>query len=151
MLMAYHKQGMKNSEDVINMLAKPQRFKYRDLQLFDSSSIVNQKKIIHSYVNGNFKKRNPRTRKDWIGAWCSLYSISDVLDKFLSDIYEPFSYNRYTYLPGSTKGGLVIYDDDTHAHSFHSTDIICGKNVNSFELYITQIRPSRQRIGENSL
>ncbi len=110
-------------------------FKYRDSPFFDPSSIVNQKKSIRSYMNGDFKKRDPRTKKNWIGAWCSVYSISDVLNNFLNDVYEPFSNDRYTYLPGSTKGGMVIYDDDTHAHSFHSTDIISGKNVNSFDLY----------------
>jgi hypothetical protein len=41
--------------------------------------------------------------------------------------------NRYTYLEGSTAGGLVIYDDK-YAYSHHGTDPTSGKLCNAFDL-----------------
>ena len=41
---------------------------------------------------------------------------------------------RYTYIPGSTTGGLVLYDGDTFAYSHHGTDPISGLLVNAFDL-----------------
>ncbi|MFB4472726.1 phage/plasmid primase, P4 family [Oceanobacillus caeni] len=114
-------------------------FYYRDEPFFDANDVpidqVKQYNEISNFTKGDFKKRDPRTKQNWIGAWCNVYSITDVLDTFLSDKYEHYRNDRYTYIEGSTKGGLVIYDDDQHAHSNHSTDPIGGMNVNSFDLY----------------
>lgn len=114
-------------------------FYYRDLPFFDVNDvpeeIFEQYKEISKFTKDDFKKRDPRTKQNWIGAWCNIYSITDVLDTFLSDVYEPERNGRYTYIEGSSKGGLVIYDEDQHAHSFHSTDPISGEDVNSFDLY----------------
>ncbi|MGG1327416.1 phage/plasmid primase, P4 family [Bacillus tropicus] len=108
-------------------------FYYQDLPFFDASFITKQNEEIKTFKNN--EKADPRTKQNWIGAWANIYLITDVLDNFLSDTYEPFRNNRYTYLDGSTQGGLVVYDGDVHAHSNHSTDPISGKNVNSFDLY----------------
>lgn len=108
-------------------------FHHQDLPFFDAGFIVNQHESIETFKNS--EKADPRTKQNWIGAWVNVYSITDVLETFLSDVYEPFRGDRYTYIDGSTKGGLVVYDNDTHAQSNHSTDPISGKNVNSFDLY----------------
>ncbi|PGS61460.1 DNA primase [Bacillus cereus] len=108
-------------------------FYYQDLPFFDASFLTRQHEEIQTFQKK--EKANPRKKQNWVGAWANIYSVTDVLTKFLSDKYEPFRGNRYTYVDGSTKGGLVVYDGDTHAHSNHSTDPISGKNVNSFDLY----------------
>ncbi|PGS09916.1 VapE domain-containing protein [Bacillus pseudomycoides] len=107
-------------------------FYYQDLPFFDASFLTKQHEEIKTFKKS--EKADPRTKQNWIGAWTNIYSVTDVLNNFLSDKYEPFRNNRYTYIDGSTKGGLVIYDEDTHAHSNHSTDPISAKNVNSFDL-----------------
>ncbi|MFK4323445.1 P4 family phage/plasmid primase-like protein [Bacillus sp. RC55] len=108
-------------------------FYYQDFPFFNASFITKQHEEIKTFKNN--EKADPRTKQNWIGAWTNIHSITDVLDNFLSDKYEPFRNNRYTYVDGSTKGGLIIYDGGLHAHSNHSTDPISGKNVNSFDLY----------------
>lgn len=108
-------------------------FHYQDLPFFDARFIVKQHESIETFRSS--KKTDPRTKQNWIGAWVNVYSITDVIETFLSDVYEPLRGDRYTYKHGSTKGGLVVYDNDTHAQSNHSTDPISGKNVNSFDLY----------------
>ncbi|QWH59854.1 DNA primase [Bacillus mycoides] len=108
-------------------------FYYQDFPFFDASFITKQHEEIKTFKNN--EKADPRTKQNWIGAWTNIHSITDVLDNFLSDKYEPFRNNRYTYVDGSTKGGLIIYDGGLHTHSNHSTDPISGKNVNSFDLY----------------
>ncbi|WP_430788400.1 DUF927 domain-containing protein [Virgibacillus flavescens] len=116
-------------------------FYYRDEPLFNPRNIPGDKikeyKEMSKYkkTSGEFKKRDPRTKENWIGAWCNVYSITDVLDTFLSHVYERVKGDRYTYLDGSTEGGLVIYDDNCHAYSNHSTDPISSLVVNSFDLY----------------
>lgn len=70
-----------------------------------------------------------------VGAFCRTYSVSEAIEKFLSHIYRPTKEpNRYTYILGSTEGGLVIYEDDQYAYSFHSTDPAAGKLHHAFAL-----------------
>jgi len=80
------------------------------------------------------KQEDPLEKKGIIGAFCRTYSISEVIEKFLSDIYVPTRVEgRYTYAEGSTVGGLVVYDDK-FAYSHHGTDPISGMLCNAFDL-----------------
>lgn len=80
------------------------------------------------------KQGDPLTKPGVVGAFCRTYSIQATIETFLSDIYGPVGDGRYTYLPGSTAGGLVVYDGDTFVYSHHGTDPIGGKLVNAFDL-----------------
>ena len=69
-----------------------------------------------------------------IGAFCRAHTITDVLDTILHDKYTPTAFDdRYTFVGGSTTGGLVIYDDK-YAFSHHATDPAGGKLCNAFDL-----------------
>src|SRR5699024_10906697 len=51
-----------------------------------------------------------------------------------SDRYTPTTQDdRYTFVGGSTTGGLVVYDDK-YAFSHHATDPAGGKLCNAFDL-----------------
>jgi len=81
------------------------------------------------------KQGDPREKPGIVGAFCRTYTIAQVIEKFLSDVYAPGDDpSRYTYIPGSTAGGLVLYDRDNFAYSYHATDPICGKLCNAFDL-----------------
>lgn len=79
------------------------------------------------------KQGNPLEKSGLVGAFCRTYTITAAIDTFL-DVYEQMGEKRYTYTPGSTAGGLVVYDDDTFAYSHHGTDPISGQLVNAFDL-----------------
>ena len=80
------------------------------------------------------KQEDPSVKRGIIGAFCRAHSITDVLDTILKDVYHPaMEGNRYTYVGGSTTGGLVIYDDK-YAYSHHATDPAGGKLCNAFDL-----------------
>ena len=80
------------------------------------------------------KQEDPLTKAGVIGAFCRAHSIHDVLDTTLAEIYHPSEDdNRYTYVGGSTTGGLVIYDDK-YAYSHHATDPAGGRLCNAFDL-----------------
>lgn len=82
-------------------------------------------------------KREKAARKQGgiIGAFCKTYSIKEAIGKFLSDIYVPaLEDGRYTYVKGSTVGGLVLYEDGSFAFSYHGTDPAGGKLCNAFDL-----------------
>jgi len=82
------------------------------------------------------KKRleDPLTKKGIVGAFCRTYTIQDVIETFLSDIYEPSAVDgRYNYIPADSSAGLVIYDDK-FAYSHHATDPACSKELNAFDL-----------------
>lgn len=79
------------------------------------------------------KQEDPRSKKGIIGAFCRTYSITEVIEKFLSDVYTSAGDGRYTYINGSTSAGLVIYDD-IFAFSHHGTDPCSGKLSNAFDL-----------------
>ena len=80
------------------------------------------------------KAQNPLTKSGYIGIFCRAYTISLAIDTFLSNVYEKYTNDRYTYINGSTTGGLAIYDNDTFATSNHATDPIHGLNVNAYDL-----------------
>lgn len=82
----------------------------------------------------HMKKDDPLNKPGNIGVFNRTYSITDAIDTFLSDKYEQTDDGRYTYIGGSTAGGLVIYDNDTFCHSHHSTDPISGQMVNAYDL-----------------
>ncbi len=80
------------------------------------------------------KAEDPTTKPGIVGAFCRTYDIHEVIETFLSDVYAPAGENRYTYMPGSTTGGLVVYDGGLFAYSHHGTDPCSGKLVNAFDL-----------------
>ena len=80
------------------------------------------------------KQEDPLEKKGVIGAFCRAHSITDVLTHILSDRYTPTEQDdRYTFIGGSTTGGLVVYDDK-YAYSHHATDPAGGKLCNAFDL-----------------
>ena len=80
------------------------------------------------------KQEDPLTKEGIVGTFCRVYSIHDVIAKFLSNIYAPSAVeNRYDYIPGEGSCGVVVYDDK-FAYSHHATDPAGGKLLNAFDL-----------------
>ncbi len=80
------------------------------------------------------KQGDPLEKPGVIGAFCRVYGIEAVIDKYLSDVYTSCDVEgRYTYVGGSTSGGMVVYDDK-YAYSHHGTDPTSGKLCNAFDL-----------------
>lgn len=81
------------------------------------------------------KQGDPLEKPGLIGAFCRTHSITEAIDLYLDEIYEPCGGNeRYSYTGGSTAGGLVIYDDK-YAFSHHGTDpAATGHVCNAFDL-----------------
>ncbi|MFD2305146.1 DNA primase family protein [Enterococcus termitis] len=89
----------------------------------------------HSIRERQAKKAgDPLEKKGVVGAFCRSYDIVAAIEKFLPEIYGPTMHpDRYTFLGGSTSGGLVIYDDK-FAYSHHGTDPVGDQLVNAFDL-----------------
>lgn len=79
------------------------------------------------------KQGDPLSKEGLIGAFCRTYSIEDAIETFIPEEYSKASNGRYTYVHGSTFGGLVIYEDK-FAYSNHSTDPTGGMLCNAFDL-----------------
>ncbi len=79
-------------------------------------------------------QESPLEKNGIVGAFCRVYDIHDAIEHFLSDTYEKYDDNRYTYKGGSTSGGLVLYDNGVFAYSHHGTDPASGKLCNAFDL-----------------
>ena len=80
------------------------------------------------------KQGDPTEKEGIVGAFCRSYSIEDAIDEFLPEVYAKAGEGRYTYLGGSTTGGLVIYDGGLFAYSHHGTDPTSGRLCNAFDL-----------------
>ena len=79
-------------------------------------------------------QEDPLTKKGTVGAFCRTYSISTVIDTFLSDIYAPSAVDgRYDFIAGEGTAGVVVYEDK-FVYSHHATDPACGKLLNAFDL-----------------
>ena len=79
------------------------------------------------------KQGDPTEKKGIIGAFCRTHTIQDVIETFLSDVYEEAGENRYTYIKGSTAAGAIVYDD-MFLYSHHGTDPAGGRLCNAFDL-----------------
>lgn len=79
------------------------------------------------------KLGDPREKKGLVGLFCRKYDIHEAILTFLPEKYEQVNGSRYTYVNGTTSGGLVIYDD-VFAYSHHSTDPCAMKLVNAYDL-----------------
>ena len=81
------------------------------------------------------KQEDPTTKDGLIGAFCRCYTIPEVIDEYLSDVYEPCAGHddRYTFRAGTSAGGAVVYDDKW-LYSHHATDPASGKLLNAFDL-----------------
>lgn len=102
---------------------------WSDSSAWPVSSTQNQK-----IKNAAQTQEDPHTKKGIIGAFCRTFGISEVIEKFLKEVYLKTDLDdRYTYSKGSTAAGLVVYDD-TFAFSHHGTDPISGKLCNAFDL-----------------
>lgn len=81
------------------------------------------------------RQADPETKHGAVGAFCRVYNVYSVMDKFLNGIYEPCGVkDRYTYTGGSTAGGAVVYEDGKFLYSHHATDPAGGKLCNAFDL-----------------
>lgn len=80
---------------------------------------------------------DPREKPGVIGAWCRVYTVEDVIANWLDEIYVPGTDTgtdtRYSYDPGGTFNGVIVYDDGLFLQSHHGTDPIEGQ-VNAFDL-----------------
>ena len=95
----------------------------------ESSRVV---KNIHSAIS---RQEDPTTKRGIIGAFCRTYSITEAIDKFLSDVYSGNEdTKRYTFIDGTTSGGVVVYDDDKFSYSNHGTDPASMMLCNSYDL-----------------
>ena len=80
------------------------------------------------------KQEDPLLKKGVIGAFCRTYSISEAIGEFLDDIYTAGADDtRYTFVDGSTAGGVVVYEDK-FSFSHHGTDPTSGILCNAFDL-----------------
>ena len=76
----------------------------------------------------------PGEKLGWVGAFCRAHTVAQAIEMYLPDVYTYAGHDRYTYAAGSTVGGLVLYDNDTVAYSFHGTDPAGGQLLNAFDI-----------------
>ena len=80
------------------------------------------------------RQADPLTKDGIVGVFCRTYDIREVIEHFLSDVYEPSAMEgRYDYIPGEGSAGVQIFDDK-FAYSHHATDPAYGKLLNGFDL-----------------
>ena len=80
------------------------------------------------------EQADPLEKPGVVGAFCRAYTIEEVIEAFLADVYEPSAMNgRFDYIPADSSAGLVVYDGK-FAYSHHATDPVCGRLLNAFDL-----------------
>lgn len=81
------------------------------------------------------KQGDPEEKPGIVGVFCRVYNVYRAMEELLPGIYGACAESdRYTYLGGSTTGGVVVYDHGKFAFSHHATDPCSGRLVNAFDL-----------------
>lgn len=105
-------------------------FGWKDVSYWPESSRARAK------ITSDIKRQeDPLEKKGVIGAFCRTFSISEAIGEFLEDVYTggDDDETRYTFVDGSTSGGVVVYEDK-FSFSHHSTDPTSGILCNAFDL-----------------
>lgn len=104
-------------------------FGWQDVSYWPESSRARAK------ISSDIKRQeDPLEKKGVIGAFCRTFSISEAISEFLEDVYTAGADDtRYTFVDGSTTGGVVIYEDK-FSFSHHGTDPTSGILCNAFDL-----------------
>ena len=85
------------------------------------------------------RQADPLTKEGIVGAFCRAYSIQEVMQTFLSDVYEPTTdENRWGYTKSASIPGVMIYDGK-FAYSHHASDPAYGKLCNAYDLVGTHL------------
>lgn len=93
---------------------------------------VNENEIIKKEVS---KQKDPLEKENVVGAFCRVYDIPAVIDKYLSDVYEHGdAADKYTYVEGSVANGATVYGEGKWLYSYHATDPASRILCNSFDL-----------------
>lgn len=83
---------------------------------------------------GKDKKQDPITIEGIVGTFCRCYTIHEVIDRYLSDVYDSTTDdNRFDYIPADSSAGVIVYDDK-FIYSHHASDPASGKLMNAFEI-----------------
>jgi putative DNA primase/helicase len=106
--------------------------KYKDWRDTSSWPVSSRQKEV---INRKRKKQeDPTLKSGLVGAFCRSYSITESIQTFLSDVYQPSVIpERYDYIPADSSAGVIVYDDK-YAYSHHATDPACGMLLNAFDL-----------------
>lgn len=122
------------------------RFSGKDKKPLFIGDILNQYKNWNDtnewpqFLNDEIKENRGSVQQDplekggAIGAFCKSFSVTEAIDAFLPEVYQYCDKDRYTYIEGSTSGGLLIFDNDRFAYSYHSTDPANCMLCNAFDL-----------------
>lgn len=102
---------------------------WRDISTWPTSS--RQSSVMKQTIK---RQADPLTKDGIVGVFCRTYDIREVIEHFLSDLYEPSTMEgRYDYIPGEGSAGVQIFDDK-FVFSHHATDPAYGKLLNGFDL-----------------
>lgn len=114
-----------NPDDILSRYT----FGWQDISYWPESSRTRAK--ITSAIK---RQEDPLEKKGVIGAFCRTFSISEAIGEFLGDVYTAGADDtRYTFVDGSTTGGVVVYEDK-FSFSHHGTDPTSGILCNAFDL-----------------
>ena len=112
---------------------------WKDISLWPYASMQELK-------TNKFIQTDPRTKTGVIGMFCKSYSIDEVINLFLADIYEASEKpDRYSYIPADSTSGVIVYED-LFTYSHHASDPSYGKLCNAFDL----VRAHKFGLGTNT-
>lgn len=124
----------------------PVVFKYRDCSILKADTVLARyedwtdqaswpvsSRVDHIISKAMKKQEDPLEKHGIVGLFCRAYSVPEVIDEYLSDVYEPCKDGRYTFKAGSTTGGAVVYEDK-FLYSHHATDPCSMQLCNAFDL-----------------
>ena len=81
--------------------------------------------------------QDPTTKEGIVGDFCRAMTITQAIETYLPHVYRRAGGNRYTFINGSTAGGLVVDEAKNLAWSHHSTDPAGGGDchaLNAFDI-----------------
>ena len=106
--------------------------KYPDWEDPTTLPITVKERPLHE--NAGKKAEDPLMKKGIVGTFCrAMGTVQNAMDKYLGDVYERVSADRYRLRSGSGLPGVLIYEDKW-AYSNHATDPAYHIEANAFDI-----------------
>lgn len=80
------------------------------------------------------KQEDPRVKPGLVGAFCRAYTVGEAIEAFLPGVYTRSGASRWTHSGSTTTGGAWELEGGRFLYSFHATDPLMGRLLNSWDL-----------------
>lgn len=106
----------------------------RKADLFNANATPGTAMMAFSRRGNGGRLADPTEKTGIIGAFCRTYDVPAAIARYLGHMYNPAPNGHYTHAGSSTEGNAKLVEGGKYIYSFHDTDPLSRRMLNSWDL-----------------